>query len=47
MEKMGMKNRIDLVRYAMLQGWLEDIWRLRSFPLRSASGKSWPHCLFP
>lgn len=25
MEKMGMKNRIDLVRYAMLQGWLEDI----------------------
>jgi len=25
MEKMGMKNRIDLVRYAMLQGWLQDI----------------------
>jgi DNA-binding NarL/FixJ family response regulator len=25
MEKMGMKNRIDLVRYANLQGWLKDI----------------------
>jgi DNA-binding NarL/FixJ family response regulator len=25
MEKLGMKNRIDLVRYAMLQGWLQDI----------------------
>ena len=25
MEKTGMKNRIDLVRYAMLQGWLQDI----------------------
>lgn len=24
MEKMGMKNRIDVVRYAMLQGWLQD-----------------------
>lgn len=24
MEKMGMKNRIDVVRYALLQGWLQD-----------------------
>jgi two-component system response regulator NreC len=24
MEKMGMKNRIDIVRYALLQGWLQD-----------------------
>ena len=24
MEKMGMKSRVDLVRYAMLQGWLQD-----------------------
>jgi DNA-binding NarL/FixJ family response regulator len=24
MSKMGMKNRIDVVRYAMLQGWLQD-----------------------
>lgn len=24
MEKMGMKNRIDIVRYAILQGWLQD-----------------------
>jgi|KBSSwiStaDraftv2_1062776.scaffolds.fasta_scaffold03450_11 two-component system, NarL family, response regulator NreC len=24
MSKMGMKNRIDIVRYAVLQGWLED-----------------------
>jgi DNA-binding NarL/FixJ family response regulator len=24
MSKMGMKNRIDIVRYAMLQGWLLD-----------------------
>jgi two-component system, NarL family, response regulator NreC len=25
MEKLGMKNRIDLVRYALLQDWLQDI----------------------
>lgn len=24
MEKMGMKNRIDIVRYAVLKGWLQD-----------------------
>lgn len=24
MEKLGMKSRVDLVRYAMLQGWLQD-----------------------
>jgi DNA-binding NarL/FixJ family response regulator len=24
MGKLGMKNRIDIVRYAMLQGWLHD-----------------------
>lgn len=24
MEKMGMTNRIDIVRYALLQGWLQD-----------------------
>jgi DNA-binding NarL/FixJ family response regulator len=24
MSKMGMKNRIDIVRYAVLQGWLQD-----------------------
>ena len=24
MEKMGMNNRIDIVRYALLQGWLQD-----------------------
>jgi DNA-binding NarL/FixJ family response regulator len=24
MVKMGMKNRIDIVRYAMLQGWLQE-----------------------
>ena len=24
MEKMGMKNRIDIVRYALMQGWLRD-----------------------
>jgi DNA-binding NarL/FixJ family response regulator len=24
MEKLGMKSRIDLVRYAILQGWLQD-----------------------
>jgi DNA-binding NarL/FixJ family response regulator len=24
MGKLGMKNRIDIVRYAMLQGWLQD-----------------------
>lgn len=24
MEKMDMKNRIDIVRYALLQGWLQD-----------------------
>jgi DNA-binding NarL/FixJ family response regulator len=24
MEKMGMKSRVDIVRYAMLQGWLQD-----------------------
>lgn len=24
MEKMGMKSRVDLVRYAMLRGWLQD-----------------------
>jgi len=24
MEKMGMKNRIDIVRYALLKGWLQD-----------------------
>ncbi|HEY0545532.1 MAG TPA: response regulator transcription factor [Pyrinomonadaceae bacterium] len=24
MEKLGMKSRIDLVRYALLQGWLQD-----------------------
>jgi DNA-binding NarL/FixJ family response regulator len=24
MSKMGMKSRIDIVRYAMLQGWLQD-----------------------
>ncbi len=24
MEKMGMKNRIDIVKYALLQGWLQD-----------------------
>ena len=24
MEKLGMKNRIDIVRYALLQGWLQD-----------------------
>jgi DNA-binding NarL/FixJ family response regulator len=24
MEKMGMQNRIDIVRYALLQGWLQD-----------------------
>jgi DNA-binding NarL/FixJ family response regulator len=24
MEKMSMKNRIDIVRYALLQGWLQD-----------------------
>jgi two-component system, NarL family, response regulator NreC len=24
MQKMGMKSRIDLVRYALLQGWLQD-----------------------
>jgi two-component system, NarL family, response regulator NreC len=24
MEKPGMKNRVELVRYAMLQGWLQD-----------------------
>lgn len=24
MQKMGMKSRIDIVRYALLQGWLED-----------------------
>ena len=25
MQKMGMKSRIDIVRYALLQGWLQDI----------------------
>jgi two-component system, NarL family, response regulator NreC len=25
MQKMGMKSRIDIVRYALLQGWLEDV----------------------
>ena len=25
MQKLGMRNRIDIVRYALLQGWLEDI----------------------
>ena len=25
MEKLGMKSRVDLVRYAMLRGWLQDI----------------------
>jgi DNA-binding CsgD family transcriptional regulator len=24
MEKMGIKSRVDIVRYAMLQGWLQD-----------------------
>jgi DNA-binding NarL/FixJ family response regulator len=24
MNKLGMKNRIDIVRYALLQGWLQD-----------------------
>lgn len=24
MEKLGMKSRVDIVRYAMLQGWLQD-----------------------
>lgn len=24
MQKMGMKNRMDIVRYALLQGWLQD-----------------------
>lgn len=24
MHKMGMKSRVDLVRYAMLRGWLQD-----------------------
>jgi DNA-binding NarL/FixJ family response regulator len=24
MQKLGMKSRIDLVRYALLQGWLQD-----------------------
>ena len=24
MQKMGMKGRIDIVRYALLQGWLQD-----------------------
>ena len=24
MEKLGMTNRIDIVRYALLQGWLQD-----------------------
>jgi DNA-binding NarL/FixJ family response regulator len=24
MNKMGMHSRIDIVRYAVLQGWLED-----------------------
>jgi len=24
MQKMGMKSRIDVVRYALLQGWLQD-----------------------
>jgi DNA-binding NarL/FixJ family response regulator len=25
MQKLGMRNRIDIVRYALLQGWLEDV----------------------
>ena len=25
MKKLGMRSRIDIVRYAMLQGWLEDL----------------------
>ncbi|MDQ3255626.1 MAG: response regulator transcription factor, partial [Acidobacteriota bacterium] len=24
MRKMGMKSRVDIVRYALLQGWLQD-----------------------
>jgi two-component system response regulator NreC len=24
MQKMGMKSRIDIVRYALLKGWLQD-----------------------
>ena len=24
MHKLGMRNRIDIVRYAMLQGWLDE-----------------------
>jgi two-component system, NarL family, response regulator NreC len=24
MKKLGMKSRIDIVRYALLQGWLQD-----------------------
>ena len=24
MQKMGMKSRIDIVRYAVLEGWLDD-----------------------
>jgi DNA-binding CsgD family transcriptional regulator len=25
MRKLGMKGRIDIVRYALLQGWLRDV----------------------
>lgn len=24
MRKMGLKSRVDIVRYALLQGWLQD-----------------------